>query len=142
MIHFLLLVNKHGQTRLSQYTNWIPIEERSQIEGEVVRKCLQRKSTECNIVSHLQYKLLFRRYAGLYVIIAVDKTEENELAILEFIHCIIETFDKHFEKVTELDIMFNSERAHLILEEMFCNGTIVECNKSNILNPLNQLYSP
>lgn len=30
---------------------------------------------------------------------------QNELAILEFIHCFVEVLDKHFGQVCELDIM-------------------------------------
>jgi AP-4 complex subunit sigma-1 len=41
-IEFVLLVNKQGQTRLAQYTNFKGINERSALEGEVVRKCLSR----------------------------------------------------------------------------------------------------
>jgi len=29
----------------------------------------------------------------------------------------------------ELDIMFNLEKAHFILDEMICNGHIIETNK-------------
>ena len=41
-IRFLLLVNKQGQTRLATYNEIVPLEERRQIEGEIVRKCLTR----------------------------------------------------------------------------------------------------
>ena len=36
----------------------------------------------------------------------------------------------------ELDIMFNLERAHFILDEMVMNGRIVETNRMNILRPI------
>jgi len=44
--------------------------------------------------------------------------------------------DKYFESVCELDIMFNLEKAHFILDEMVMNGCVVETNKSNILKPI------
>lgn len=134
-IHFVLLVNKQGQTRLAQYNQWCPISERSALEGEVVRKCLRRKESECSFIEHLQYKLIYRRYASLFFIVGVD-SNENELAVLEFIHCVVETLDKYFENVCELDVMFNVEKAHFILEEMVANGTVVETNKTNILMPI------
>ncbi len=34
---------------------------------------------------------------------------QNELAILEFIHCFVEVLDKHFGQVCELDIMNEPE---------------------------------
>ena len=44
--------------------------------------------------------------------------------------------DKYFESVCELDIMFNLEKAHFILDEMVMNGCIVETNKANVLKPI------
>ena len=65
-----------------------------------------------------------------------NDNDENELAVLEFIHCLVETFDKYFENVCELDVMFNVEKAHFILEEMMANGAVVETNRMNVLQPL------
>ena len=56
--------------------------------------------------------------------------------MLEFIHNLVETLDKYFENVCELDIMFNIEKAHFIIDEMIMSGYIAETNKSNILNPV------
>jgi anti-sigma regulatory factor (Ser/Thr protein kinase) len=67
-------------------------------------------------------KIIYRRYASLFFICGVDSAdEENELGVLEFIHALVETLDKYFENVCELDIMFNLEKAHFILEEMVTN---------------------
>lgn len=35
---------------------------------------------------------------------------QNELAILEFIHCLVETLDRYFSNVCELDLMFSLEQ--------------------------------
>ncbi|KAL0478769.1 AP-4 complex subunit sigma [Acrasis kona] len=138
MIEFVLLVNKQGQTRLAQYTNFKSINERTSLEGEVVRKCLGRNEDQCSFLEYMNYKLIYRRYASLFFIVGVDN-QENELAILEFIHCLVETFDKYFENVCELDVMFNLEKAHFIVEEMMTNGCIVETNKQNILDPIQKM---
>ena len=79
--------------------------------------------------------MIYRRYASLYFIVGVDNNDSvNELAYLEFIHNLVETLDKYFENVCELDIMFNIEKAHFIVEEMVMDGYITENNKPNILN--------
>lgn len=39
----------------------------------------------------------------------------------------------------ELDIMFNLEKAHFILDEMVVNGCIIETNKNNVLAPIQLL---
>ena len=110
-IRFLLLVNKQGQTRLATYNEIVPLEERRQIEGEIVRKCLTRSEMQCSFLEHRGLKVIYRRYASLYFVVGVDD-QENELAIYEFIHCVVETLDRHFGNVCELDIMFHLEKAH------------------------------
>lgn len=52
------------------------------------------------------YKLIYRRYAGLYFIMCVETTD-NELAILENIHLFVEILDNYFGNVCELDLVFN-----------------------------------
>eukprot|EP00762_Andalucia_godoyi_P002917 ANDGO_04081.mRNA.1 AP-4 complex subunit sigma len=138
MIRFVMLVNKQGQTRLAQYTKYISIDERTALEAEVVRKCLGRRDTECSFFEYQDYKIVFRRYAALFFIAGISH-DENELGALEFIHAFVETLDRYFENVCELDLMFNIEKAHYILEEMVQHGWIVDTNKSNILAPVHML---
>eukprot|EP00128_Syssomonas_multiformis_P001902 Colp12_sorted_trinity150504_noHs@27738 len=138
MIKFFLLVNKHGQTRLSQYYENQSLPDRISMEIEVIKKCLSRGDNQCSFVEHKGVKLVYRRYASLYFIVGIDKTE-NELGILEFIHCVVETFDRCFENVSELDIMYNIEKAHMILDEMIMNGEISETNQANVLLPVLEL---
>lgn len=45
-IRFVLLVNKQGQTRLAQYYEYLTIDERRALEGEIVRKCLARADNQ------------------------------------------------------------------------------------------------
>eukprot|EP01104_Vermistella_antarctica_P017911 TRINITY_DN6471_c0_g1_i1.p1 TRINITY_DN6471_c0_g1~~TRINITY_DN6471_c0_g1_i1.p1 ORF type:complete len:144 (-),score=45.40 TRINITY_DN6471_c0_g1_i1:12-443(-) len=139
MIKYILLVNKQGQTRLSQYYDgYLPAEKRISLEGEIVRKCLSRNENQCSFLEYESHKVVYRRYASLFFIVGVDSTE-NELGILEFIHCLVEALDTYFENVCELDIMFNLDKAQIILDEMVINGRIVETNKLNILRPVHLL---
>ena len=84
MIQFVLLVNKQGQTRLAQYTNYMTIKERVTLEGELVRKCLSRNENQCSFLEHRQYKVIYRRYASLYFIVGVDIDDDivNKLIII------------------------------------------------------------
>ena len=61
------------------------------------------------------------------------------MAYLELIHNLVETLDKYFENVCELDIMFNLEKAHFIVQEFTLNGNVVDTNKTNILAPVYQI---
>ena len=91
---------------------------------------------QCSFMEHREYKVIYRRYASLYFIVGTDNKDDNELAVLEFIHALVETFDKYFENVCELDIMFNLEKAHFLLDEMVMNGRVIETNKNNVLKPV------
>merc|ERR1712050_84567 len=105
------------------------------LEGELIRKCLSRAENQCSFVEYRQYRVVYRRYASLYFIVGTDNDDEvNEFALLEFIHTLVETLVKYFENVCELDIMFNLDKAHIILDEMVLDGCIVETNKTAALN--------
>eukprot|EP00035_Acanthoeca_spectabilis_P008139 m.149149 g.149149 ORF g.149149 m.149149 type:complete len:178 (+) comp14225_c0_seq7:2426-2959(+) len=134
-IKFVLLVNKQGQTRVAQYYEYKNVTERCADESEIIRKCLARNEKQCSFMEYRNFKLVYRRYASLYFIVGIDAAE-NELSILEFIHMIVETYDSYFEGVCELDIMFNIEKAHMILDEIVVNGEIVETNRTRILAPV------
>ena len=49
MLKFVLLVNKQGQTRISQYYEYVPVEERVTTEADIVRKCLARSEDSVSI---------------------------------------------------------------------------------------------
>lgn len=107
------MVNKQGQTRLAQYYGQqMAIEERSALESEIVRKCLARSERVCSFLDYEGYRIIYRRYASLFFIVGISNSEEtassiNELSILEFIHTLVETLDKYFESVCELDVRFS-----------------------------------
>ncbi|KAG7471781.1 AP-4 complex subunit sigma-1 [Solea senegalensis] len=138
MIKFVLMVNRQGQTRLSRYYERVEVTRRAALEADVVRCCLSRKKEQCSFVDHRDVRLVYRQYAALYIVVGVTDTE-NELSIYELIHNFVEVLDKYFSRVSELDIMFNLERVHVILDEMIQNGHVVETNKSRVLAPLHAL---
>ncbi len=103
----------------------------------MVRKCLSRNNKQCAFLDFRNYKIIYRRYASLYFILGLDlKDDCNELSLLELIHNIVETLDKYFENVCELDIMFNLEKTHFIVDEFISNGCILDANRTNVLAPI------
>ncbi|XP_068802496.1 AP-4 complex subunit sigma-1 isoform X1 [Struthio camelus] len=135
MIKFFLMVNKQGQTRLSRYYEHMEIRKRTMLEAEVIKNCLSRSKDQCSFIEYKDFKLVYRQYAALFVVVGINETE-NEMAVYELIHNFVEVLDKYFSRVSELDIMFNLDRVHIILDEMVLNGCIVETNRSRILAPL------
>ncbi|KAM9354343.1 AP-4 complex subunit sigma-1 [Pholidichthys leucotaenia] len=138
MIKFILMVNRQGQTRLSRYYHPVELSRRAALEADVVCCCLSRKKDQCSFLEYKDYKLVYRQYAALYIVVGVTDNE-NELSIYELVHNFVEVLDKYFSRVSELDIMFNLDRVHIILDEMIQNGHIVETNKSHILAPLSAI---
>ena len=75
---------------------------------------------------------MYRQYATLYVVFCVDKSE-NELAILDLIQIFVEVLDRCFESVCELDIIFNMDKIHNILNEIIMGGLVLETNIDDII---------
>ncbi|XP_060243451.1 AP-4 complex subunit sigma-1 isoform X4 [Meriones unguiculatus] len=150
MIKFFLMVNKQGQTRLSKYYEHVEINKRALLETDVIKSCLSRSSEQCSFIEYKDFKLIYRQYAALFIVVGVNETEvrrqkslrrcktlfSNEMAIYEFIHNFVEVLDEYFSRVSELDIMFNLDKVHIILDEMVLNGCIVETNRTRVLAPL------
>ncbi|KAM4691000.1 AP-4 complex subunit sigma-1 [Rhinophrynus dorsalis] len=135
MIKFFLIVNKQGQTRLSRYYERLEVQRRTLLESEVIKLCLSRSKDQCSFIEYKDLKLVYRQYAALFIVVGIDDSE-NEMAVFELIHNFVEVLDKYFSRVSELDIMFNLDKVHIILDEMVLNGSTVETNKSRILAPL------
>jgi AP-4 complex subunit sigma-1 len=117
--------------------------ERTALESEIIRKCLSRSELQCSFLEYRGYKVIYRRYASLFFIVGTkpdvgtgEENQENELGMLEFIHALVETMDKWAGSICELDIMYQLEQVHFLLDEMVMNGFIVETNKGNILRSI------
>ncbi|XP_060243445.1 AP-4 complex subunit sigma-1 isoform X1 [Meriones unguiculatus] len=121
MIKFFLMVNKQGQTRLSKYYEHVEINKRALLETDVIKSCLSRSSEQCSFIEYKDFKLIYRQYAALFIVVGVNETEvrrqkslrrcktlfSNEMAIYEFIHNFVEVLDEYFSRVSELDVSFS-----------------------------------
>jgi len=107
--------------------------EKARIEAEVHRLVTSRDKKYTNFIEYNNYKLIYRRYAGLFFTIAVD-VQDNELSYLESIHLFVELLDSYFANVCELDIVFNFNKVYLILDEYMLAGEIEETSKREILD--------
>ncbi|GKY96346.1 AP-2 complex subunit sigma [Mayamaea pseudoterrestris] len=145
MIRFFLLQNRQGKTRLSKWyvepnsnsasgsASNSPELEKVRIEAEVHRLVTARDKKYTNFIEYNNYKLIYRRYAGLFFTIAVD-VADNELCYLETIHLFVELLDSYFSNVCELDIVFHFNKVYSILDEFMLAGEIEETSKREILD--------
>lgn len=98
----------------------------------------KRDDNVCNfleggsLIGGSDYKLIYRHYATLYFVFCVDSSE-SELGILDLIQVFVETLDKCFENVCELDLIFHADAVHNILAELVMGGMVLQTNMSDIL---------
>lgn len=56
----------------------------------------------------------------------ISTSTESPLALLDLIQVFVESLDRLFENVCELDLIFNFETLHAVLGEMIVGGVVVE----------------
>ena len=99
---------------------------------------VQRPRGWTNFVDFHDDKIIYRRYAGLYFALCVDRGA-NELATLELIHLFVESLDSYFGAVCELDLVFNFFNCIQLWDELCLGGEPVETSKVELLNRMNML---
>ncbi|KAF1469636.1 AP-3 complex subunit sigma-2, partial [Eudyptes chrysocome] len=159
MINAILVFNNHGKPRLVRFYQHLAEEVQQQIIRETFHlvlkrddhicnflecgrgapglcpplpKALHRSSCLCSLFGGSDYKLIYRHYATLYFVFCVDSSE-SELGILDLIQVFVETLDKCFENVCELDLIFHMDKVHHILQEVVIGGMVLETNMNEIV---------
>jgi AP-1 complex subunit sigma 1/2 len=128
MIHFALLFSKQGKIRLSKYYEPYTQHDRAILQRDVMNLILPRQNRLCNAVEYKNYKLVYKRYASLYFLFAVD-IEDNALITLEKIQHFVEILDTYFGNVCELDLIYSFNKAYYVLDEVFVAGELQESSK-------------
>ncbi len=109
----------------------------------IFQQVAQRPDSFCNYLEGSvpewgdSTKIIYRHYATLYFIFAVDQ-QESDLGILDLIQVFVEALDKSFENVCELDLIFHSDRVNYILDEIIMAGMVLETNINHILTAVNE----
>ncbi|NXH62053.1 AP3S2 protein, partial [Rhabdornis inornatus] len=149
MINAILVFNNHGKPRLVRFYQHLAEEVQQQIIRDTFHLVLKRDDHICNFLEcgsrapepcpcphslfgGSDYKLIYRHYATLYFVFCVDSSE-SELGILDLIQVFVETLDKCFENVCELDLIFHMDKVHHILQEMVIGGMVLETNMNEIV---------
>jgi len=76
-------------------------------------------------------RVIYRNYATLWFVFVVDEGE-SELGILDLIQVFVESLDRSFESVCELDLVFHFDEVHAILSEVVQGGVVLETNVESI----------
>jgi hypothetical protein len=117
-------------------------DQQQQIIKETFQLVSKREDSVCNFLEYpgsllidnttSDCKLIYRHYATLYFVFCVDSSE-SELGILDLIQVFVETLDKCFENVCELDLIFHADSVHHILNELVMGGMVLQTNMNEIL---------
>eukprot|EP00897_Mesotaenium_endlicherianum_P000178 jgi/Mesen1/10160/ME000076S09672 len=83
-------------------------------------------------------KLVYRAFATLFFAFLVDDAE-SELAVLDLIQVFVETLDKCFENVCELDLVFNTPKVNLILDELVMGGLVQETSSAEVIRAVDEI---
>ncbi|GMT00844.1 hypothetical protein PENTCL1PPCAC_23018, partial [Pristionchus entomophagus] len=143
MIKGILVFNNHGKPRLLKFYHHYTEEEQQQIVRETFQLVSKRDDNVCNfleggsMIGGNDYRLIYRHYATLYFIFCVDSSE-SELGILDLIQVFVETLDRCFENVCELDLIFHYDKVHHILGELVMGGMVLETNMNEILQRIQE----
>ncbi|EGR33725.1 hypothetical protein IMG5_042370, partial [Ichthyophthirius multifiliis] len=136
-IRFILLQNRQGKTRLAKWYVDYDEQEKVKLQSEINRIIVYRDRKQTNFLEFRNYKVIYKRYAGLFFSICVD-VNDNELTYLEMIHFFVEVLDQFFSSVRELDIVYNFHKVYGIIDEMIIGGELVETSKAQILSLMRQ----
>ncbi len=137
MIHFALLFSKQGKIRLSKYYEPYSQASRLKLQRDVMNLVIPRPSRLCNVVDYKTYKLVYKRYASLYFVFAVD-ADDNALLALEKIQRFVEILDGYFGNVCELDLIYQFTKAYYVLDEVFVAGEMQESSKRLVARLVNE----
>uniref|UniRef100_A0A7N0T7Y8 AP complex subunit sigma n=1 Tax=Kalanchoe fedtschenkoi TaxID=63787 RepID=A0A7N0T7Y8_KALFE len=83
-------------------------------------------------------RLVYKHFATLYFVVIFDSSE-NELAMLDLIQVFVETLDKCFKNVCELDIVFNFGKIHTVLDEIILGGQVIETNSTEVMKAVDEI---
>ncbi|VDM33332.1 unnamed protein product [Hydatigera taeniaeformis] len=141
MIKGVVICNTSGKPRLIKFYDETTEKEKAEFLREAYSLLHRRANSSCNFLEapteHDLYRIVYRRYSSIYIIFCVDFAE-SELGILDLIQVFVDLLDKTFENICELDLIFNADKVHHLLNEIICGGMVLETNHTEILSRFNE----
>lgn len=142
MIHAVFIFNTSGTPRLSKFYSRQPANH-TVLLNKIYSLIASRPAGLCNFLDAPELnallgssgdddiRVVYRNYATLYFVFVVDSSE-SELGILDLIQVFVESLDRAFEDVCELDLVFHFDEVHHILAEIVQGGLVLETNVEDI----------
>ncbi|PIA52664.1 hypothetical protein AQUCO_01000497v1 [Aquilegia coerulea] len=130
MIRAVMVMNTQGKPRLAKFYDYMPVEKQQELIRSVFGVLCSRAENDTQLV--------YKHYATLYFVFVFDSSE-NELAMLDLIQVFVETLDKCFRNVCELDIVFNFSKMHMVLNEIIFGGQVLETSSSEVMKAVEEI---
>ncbi|XP_019420339.1 PREDICTED: AP-3 complex subunit sigma [Lupinus angustifolius] len=143
MIKAVLVMNTQGKPRLTKFYEFRTVEKQQEAIRNVFAVLCSRPEHVSNFVNAESIfgpdaRLVYKHFATLYFVFIFDSSE-NELAILDLIQVLVETLDKCFRNVCELDVVFNYSKIHTILDEIIFGGQVLETSSAEVLKAVEEI---
>ncbi|KAG2724818.1 hypothetical protein I3843_01G034500 [Carya illinoinensis] len=143
MIRAVMVMNTQGKPRLAKFYDSVPVDKQQELIRSVFGVLCSRAENVSNFVEADSIfgpdsRLVYKHYATLYFVLVFDSSE-NELAMLDLIQVLVETLDKCFKNVCELDLVFNYSKIHTILDEIFFGGQVLETSSTEVMKAVEEI---
>ncbi|KXS15117.1 snare-like protein [Gonapodya prolifera JEL478] len=79
-----------------------------------------------------------QHYATLYFVFLADSSE-SQLGVLDLIQVLVESLDRVFENVCELDVVFRPDEVRHVLNEVVAGGMVLETNLTEIVGVIKEM---
>ncbi|KAL6222414.1 hypothetical protein ACLB2K_005806 [Fragaria x ananassa] len=155
MIQAVMVINTQGKPRLAKFYEFQPVEK----QQELIRSVYTVLSCRAENVSNFldvesifgpDTRLVYKHFATLYFVFVFDNSE-NELAMLDLIQVFVETLDKCFKNVCELDVVLNYSKVvysshlavtnvlHTVLDEIIFGAQVLETSSTEVLKAVEEI---
>lgn len=143
MIRAVMVMNTQGKLRLAKFYDYLPVEKQQELIRSVYGALCNRPENvsnfmEADSIFGPDTRLVYKHFATLYFVFVFDSSE-NELAMLDLIQVLVETLDKCFKNVCELDIVFNYSKMHTILDEIVFGGQVLETSSTEVIRAVEEI---
>ncbi|KAI9113537.1 hypothetical protein K1719_015464 [Acacia pycnantha] len=143
MIRAVLVLNTQGKPRLAKFYEFRPVEKQQELIRNVFSVlCSRAENVSSFVDAEFIYgqdaRIVYKHFATLYFVFIFDSSE-NELAMLDLIQVFVETLDKCFRNVCELDVVYNYSKMHSILDEIIIGGQVLETSSTEVMKAIEEL---
>lgn len=143
MIRGVIILNDLGKPRLIKFYEFQPSEKQHELIRSIYRILCSRAENVSNFVKvdsllGPDVRMVYKTFATLYFVFIFDNSE-NELAMLDLMQVFVETLDKCFSNVCELDVVFNFNKVHTVLDEMILGGQVLETSSSEVVQAVEEI---